>query len=610
MALPTSERYRRNLAALTAFQPSVAAVVEAAPVPDGVRPAVGRDGTPTLRIPNPNGRLEWFGQSSMPTVSAEEMFCNSGGDMGNVSLPGILSGVEPLTIARRIPPHRALFVLEENPRNIKLAMHLHDYTELFTTGRLVFVLGDDLASRLTAFFEAYVGFELPSQMFNVPQRSGAQIADLQRRLELAGEDVVRVQTRTIESCAQALRGRAWTTLPSVPRIAVLSVDASPISIEHARRVQRALVRLGWPHEVCVPDAPGKCHVAARLRAVERASADCVLFINSCPGRARSWLPDELAVASWYLPGTSAAAAAVAPIGPRDVFFASSPDLAEALTAVGIPSDVIERCEVGADETIFRPFPRSEATPDDIVVPVDLPDDRPEACNITLPSHIDLWRALQDTVARNVDGYRDDLAVELLEEAQRRSGTTLREAPIREHFVHLLRTRIAPAVIGRTTVRVLVASGHRPSVWGANWPTSGIETRVSSSALPAGEALNRVFNAARTVLIPFPSDGAVQLAVDALAAGATVILHMSNARFTEEYPGLASLQAYFQFYASMHELHECLGRSTAGPEADAARRALCSKHTVADRLVAIVNRLRARQAAIGGKMSRAGVTGNS
>ena len=113
--------YRDNLAALASFQPRVAEIVDAARIPPGVTPARGRDGSSTLLVPAEEGGSIWFGGSSMPSVSAVEMFAGFVSDGRNVSLPGVLTGVEPLVVINKLPLHTALFVVEEHAWHVRLA---------------------------------------------------------------------------------------------------------------------------------------------------------------------------------------------------------------------------------------------------------------------------------------------------------------------------------------------------------------------------------------------------------------------------------------------------------------------------------------------------------
>ena len=592
------------MAALFASQPDIASTVDVAPIPDGVTPVRGRDGSDTFLIATEGGRRSWFGQSSMPTISAHETLAGFHSDGGSVSLPGILTGLEPLVLAGKIPDHCAVFVLEEDPLQIKLAMRLYDYEDLISAGRLVFLLEDELDESLRAFFESHPGYALPTRLVNVPHHSAAQIADRQRRLENAGEAVAEVVNRSVEFHARALGERTFGPLPETPRIAVVGTDPRPLSLEQARRADRALRRLQWPHDLCIPDAPANCHMVARLRAIERVSADLVLIVNACAGQLQSVLPPDFPVVSWFLPGADVHAVVGKAQTPNHVIFGSSRTIREQLIQAGVQPDQVELCDPAADDTTYRPVTLTpeelEAWSADVAVLMDRPDDRPEASNVVLESHLSLWRALQSAVLRNPDRYRDEIADDLLEEAQRASGTTLHEGSVRDHFMALLKTRIAPACVARAAVDALIADGHRVAVWGAHWTRVHRERTIARGAIPVGDDLNRIFNATSIVVFPELSAWAVQTALDALAAGAYALCRFSAESFCREYPGLADLESYLHFYRSRHDLTEIVRsvRSVAGTpagRAEAARSIVLDKHTVSHRLQAITSRLREREA---------------
>ena len=603
MAIVTTESYRDNLAALSAVQPEIAALVDAAPVPEGIIPATGRDGSNTFLIPTEHGRNVWFGGSSMPTISAPALFESFRSDGANVLLPGVLTGLEPRILADKLPAFAALFVIEEDPLAIKLAFHLYDYVNLISSGRLVFLEAGDLVQSLRTFFEAHPGYELPKHLLNVPHCPPAKMSELQRRFETAGEAVIQVQSRVVSACVDALGQRTFGPPPDRPRVAVLGVDATPDSIELAGRIVRGLARLDWPQAACVPDSPGNCHLAARLQTVERLSAELVLAVNRGAERMQSFLPSGLPVATWVLSETCARQIAPEELPEGHLVFAGSNEIADTLVRAGLSRDAIELCSVGADDTIYKPLEvarRQRSTPRvDVAVLMDLPDDRPEAVNLTLASHLALWRAMHTAVQANVDRYGDALADELLDRAQKDSGTTLRDAALSDQFAELLRTRIAPAHLGRHAAETLIAEGYRLSVWGANWPASWQREKLWPGPIPNDQSLNRLFNTVGVVVLPGSSLIDVQRALDALAAGARVICRAPDEPFEQQHPALASLTPHLYFYRTSRELSETVGKlcasaMRAGTRSDAARRMILEGHTVAQRLLAIVRSLRKRQ----------------
>jgi hypothetical protein len=260
--------------------------------------------------------------------------------------------------------------------------------------------------------------------------------------------------------------------------------------------------------------------------------------------------------------------------------------------------------VAADDATFVPKPASAtenaALPIDVALLMDLPDDRPEACGITLLSHVTLWHAVQRTVAERIDDYHDDLAGELFDIGQGPSETSIREAAVREHFLNLLRTRIAPATITRCSAQRLTAEGFRVSAWGSNWGLVHPGNEFSRGEIPVGGSLNDVFHSASVIVFPSFSRESLQMALDALCTGAAVVCYAPSVPFANEYPGLAALAPYLHFYRRSLELIEHLrfltSRSEARREVCRAARALVqADHSVARRLLWIVDRLRERQA---------------
>lgn len=597
------ETYRRNLKALRDFQPAIAPEVDRAPIPEGVEAATGRDGAPTFLIPDENGRATWFGASSMPSVSSAESFAGFVGDGRNVALPGILTGAEPLALATRIAPHCAIFVMEERPLHVKLAFHLYDYVELIATRRIVIVLLDDLPGRLQAVFEDDPGFDLPSELATVAQRSSREIAELQRRLQAAGETAFLIPARQVESAANALHRRVFGPIPPVPRVALLSVDARPAAIEHAERIARALTALHWPYEVCVPDRPDRCHWSARLRAIESIDADLVLLVNGMGMAAETLLPPELPVGCWYFPDAILPNAITMEQPDGAVHFVSSTAQHNALIRAGVPVGSVERCNVGADDVTFFPEPIENKPAKQerplAAVLADLLDDRPEASDVTQASHLRLWQTLKDLMADRADDYLPGMADDLLEKAQAASGTALKDAKIREHFASLLRSRIAPAIVARSACHALTRSGYQVDVWGANWSMDAPAVATWHGPIPTGAALNRVFNAAGIVVLPSRSPAMEQMALDALAAGACVVSRQAEHGMDADSPGLASFVPYIHRYHANRELSEIATKleatdATERAGREGARAMVLAEHTVSKRLLMIAGVLRARQ----------------
>lgn len=604
MASPRTDWYQPNITALKARQPQVAAAVEATRIPPSIMPAVGRDGHPTFQLRGEDGRCQWFGGSSMPTISAPELVRAFESDGRNVVLPGVQTGLEPLLVAAMMPSHAALFVMEPDVRAVKLVLQLYDYVGLIESGRLVFLLGavDDLVGRFSEFFQGQPGYEVPAHLLPLPGLTSADVAALRTHIERASQAVSVLHAKAMQSSIARMAASSYGSCPAAPRVAVLGVDARAVSFEQARRVARALDELGWNYELCIPDTPKQCHTVARLRAIESVSADLVLLINGTPGALSTMLPPGLPVVSWFLPGALAATASVEVPSDARLVLAGSMRLRDELTHAGVPVESIDVCDVAADVTVFQPRDVGTEGRRDLALVMDVPDDRPEAAGINLVSQQALWEALREVVRDELDAYGDDRADAFLSRAERVTGTALNEPGVRAHFVGLLRTRIAPAAMARSAADALTSAGYRLVLCGWNWPACPEVELCETDGVRRGASLGALFNRVAGVVLLDLSAASVQTALDAMAVGCHVLCHRGDGTFTDQFPGLHEVTAHLNLYGITAELLSRV-RSLVEPGAidaprpTAGRELVLSKHSTADRLRWIVARVRQRQTSV-------------
>ncbi|MEK6800289.1 MAG: hypothetical protein AABZ12_15130 [Planctomycetota bacterium] len=559
----------------------------------------------------------------MPRASAEELFASVGPDGGNVLLPGIFSGVEPLVVAERLASHQAVFAWDASPELVKLALTLHEFSPPLRAGRIVLLCGGELEETLEGFFAQNPGYEFPTRLLTMPQCSIAQIGEWQRRLvacatrvsvkqmELAAE----VRERLRDAFATDARGRAWPGDRS-PRIVVMGSDNSANTAAHAPRIQSALQSLGWPHKVSMVDAPNKCHLVARLGDVEAASPDLALWVDGVPGAIRAMLPDALPVAAWFFPGTDVPRSGTIACGPFDVFVATTAKQQADLALLGVPLDRITRRPPAFDATLFHrppvrqspqpdPSPtvgaaswgqaRAGAPPIGVIVAADLPDDSPEAANVNLPSHLALWKAMREAVAAAADDGTEAAPERCFDAAERSSGTSLRDAAIRKVFLRFLGERIAPAVVARETVSTLKRTGCRVGVYGSHWNLDDVECDLLSRELPQDAQRAELFRTVEWVVLPMASPTALELALEALACGAKVALRAGRVPISEEHPALAAVAPAIHVYGRLAELRRLvLGNRGGGARDGGAGRttevihgALVSEHSVTARIRSIV-----------------------
>ncbi len=596
-------RYRANVEALSRFQPDVAGLVEDLAIPDDMRLVVGRDGRETFLLPSEGALPTWLGGSSMPSVSVPQILASFQSEGSNVALPGVQTGLEAIAVANKCPSHVAVFVVEPDPLLIKLAMYLYDYTLPIDSGRVVFLAGPDLQAALRSFLQAHCGYELPRKLVTVPQVSTQQVAELQRELQVAGESVVDIFTSAVDERVAALAARRVGATPETPRVAVVGVDPRRFAIAHGTGVASALSRLGWTHETCVPDRPSACHTAARISAVERVRADLVLFASGCADRFRALVPADLPVVAWYPPAGHVPEHIHEPSRGHDLSVACSSSQRDRLVAAGVSADDVEICGLAVDDTTFRPV---SVTAEDrqrwggeIAVLMDLPDDRPESAGVNLPSHVALWQAMRDGVLDDPEGYSHDRAGERLAEAERASGTALDDSKTREHFLGLLRARIAPACIARAQVSALVAKYEQVVTFGANWPPRDGGPDFRRGPIPFGEELNTLSNCMSVVVLPASGSSMIQLALCAMAAGIPVVCRGEKAALLREYPGLESIERFLHLYEQRRELTRTVGQLLSSSfdrqgMTSSARDAVLAQYTFRHRVEYIADCVRRRQ----------------
>lgn len=594
-ALNSTDLLADNLAALREFQPDVAELVARAEVPTSTVAAIGRDGSDTFRLPDESGKLRWLGSTSMPSISAAELFGNVRRDQGSVLVPGVGSGREPLLVAERLESFSAVFVVERSAALIQLAMSLYDYRDFVRDGRIVFLCGESLSDAMVRFFEANPGYEYPGQLFHAPHSTPSEGASMREAVERAGQLVLNHHATLVQRLQDKIAGQfegratsraAWES----PRVALLSVVANDASVKSVSRVGNALRSVGWEYKTCIPDRPSCCHTVARLEAIASAVPDIVVFVNSTPRQSRAVLPASLPVVSWYLPGFAPASLSRDHSRPADLYVASTDQQERAIRAAGL--DCL-RVEPATDATVFTFVPDPPGITingtGSVVVLMDIPADGAEEMNLTLPSQVALWEALRDESRKAIDrGTRVEVN-DILRSAEKRSGTVLSDDGLRARFWRLIETVVAPASRARADVAALRATGRRVEVYGVGWQRENLTDGVWRGPVPDADRLCTVFQEAQTVLLPVASDTAMQSAIDALSTGAHVVIGADKRQLSEDFPGLCDVLGYASTCGTPGALAKLLPEVGAPRQTDAAV-AVAASHTMSDRLRQIVSRV--------------------
>lgn len=395
---------------------------------------------------------------------------------------------------------------------------------------------------------------------------------------------------------EALRGRSHAEIPQRPRIAILGSHDSPQFLDLARRIGNGCKTLDTPVTVCLPQSPDQCHAAARVRAVLDAGAHVIVYLHAIPGEERRLFPSSMPVITWPVAG----AAMTAPAPENfDIIVVRTNTGRQRAVASGWPEGQTLLLEPTCDVSEIK-SPSSELSAESLIkIIMDLPDDRPEAVGVNLPSQIALWQALQQEVTRRADQYTDEHAADILRRAQDSSGTQLTDEPLLRLFDAWVRELIAPAIVARSVARGLVRSGFAPHIWGLNWPQFGRGTDLRRGEIPPVTGRSDFFNTPAWVVIPWLCPAGVQFAISALGCGNAVLMRGDSQHFVQQYPGLAELaHAIFWFNGKNDAstvLRSLLSRSeNVREELGTTARRVRTEHNMANRLQKLFDMLRSRQ----------------
>lgn len=599
MTVDSTDRYNNNIAELRKSQPDVADLVDAATISENIEKAAGRDGSETFLITDETGKKHWLGYSSSPTFSTEEIFRSFRYEGGNVALPGVQTGLEPIVLLNKLPKYAALFVMEENPVHLKLVFQLYDFAQLLFSGRLVIFLEDHFESEMRTFFQAHPGYEFPRRMVKVPQCPPVTFAQWQRCLETSGQKVMAIHTKCMNESLQRIREQRTDSTSNQLCVAIISSDVRQQTNQFVGRLRRTLDRMGWENQSCIPDQPDRCHLATRLQTMEQVSANWVLSIQAGAESLRSLLPGDLLITNWVLPDATMTPQVAEDCTASGVVLIASSDQYDILSDAGIPSTQLIRCEVAADDTVFYPLesldPSEPTATLDAAIVINLPNDDAQACGIHLNSHVKLWNTMREITIREADRYETDVAEDIFNRAQQQCGTKIDDPKIRNHFLMLLRLQLAPSVIARMTADAMVQAGYQVGVWGNFWSKDQTSTWIAGGDIPIEHELNQLFHSAKVLVIPDHSASSLQLALDAMCAGVHVIYRSTEQSWRDQYPDLSSALTYIHSYRTMNDLTKkirlLVSTNKYQDQLVQAREAILKEHTLSHRLQMINDRLR-------------------
>lgn len=544
--------FSANLDALHVRAPLLADRLAKIAIPQSVVASKTRDGTTSFRIGDSADDWHWLGRTSMPTVRAAALIDQFKPDAGNILVPAMGNGMEVCELLRRIRPHCAVFVVESDPLDLRLALTLRDYGDLIRTGRLIFVDGPDPCDALVALFDESPGLEFPGRILALPYLETRAVESLKGSMERAAQRIAQDQHQRITASGTALRVRTGV-VQKLQYIGIVTVDPRPAVLDVAGALQAAANACGVAVGVCAPDRPDRCHWAARLAHLSDHNADAALLLNCGWAQLREHVPDAFPAVTWLLPDAGVLGCKTDGFGKNHVVFAASPQLQRKALSAGVDPNRVHLLEVAADDSVYRPLDAAEQGPAagsfDVVCIADIADLRPEACGIRLTSHQQLWKCICEQAANR----RGLEAAHVLANGERDSGVVLSDPPAREELLNLIRNRLIPTLLARESAESLNGAGIDVRVCGTGWQFSKIPAdRVLSFPISPNEK-NILYNRCRIVLCPVQTNDAVQTSLDAITAGRCVLVRSPVADLHQTHPQLAEVLTKIPMFEATAEL---------------------------------------------------------
>ena len=594
------ERFRRNLEGLAVRQPELARKLEELELPETIEPVSGRDGTPTFRILGPDGCRRWLGRTSMPSISAAAVIEHFDLAGSNALLPTVGTLMELDLLCRRLPRHAAVFAYDDDPLNVKLALHVTDVAEHLSTGRAVLLTNGEIQDLLPEFLAAHGGYDFPHRMLVHPAVGKEAFERLRVASEVAASVTTKHQLQVARAAANALAGTPRPSVGERPRVVVLSGDPRPEALSRVRQLAGALADLDWPAEAQAPASPAECHNMARLLLIRDFRPDLVLIFNTCAGRLTEFIPADQPVASWFWPGSAAGAAAAAGYHEGHRMFAATPALCEQLRQAGVASERIALLEIAVDTCGYRPVEidaeRRALLGGDVAIFADAVDASADAVGIKHDSQLRLWAKIRELTTLGARAHRAPPVAATIAAAERDTGVRITSADVRERFVQAARERLTGNAAVYAAVAHLRRADSAVRVWGSGWDGYHGVADVVAGPLPDPPVRNEIYQCARAVVVPFFDSVAAQTLLEVTAAGGLGVYRSPEADLKSLHPQTAEALDLLPRYEDLAELVSLLSGSRNldsryASNAAPARELVVAEHSLTRRLRAIRDAMR-------------------
>lgn len=537
-----------------------------------IAPIIG----PIHKVPS-----RWLGACSTPRLMAETLLAPLTATPQSTILPSLLDGRAPLYLASRLPEPFALFVgVFETPATVRVILELFDYAPLITAGKLVLLapewegaekplpvepssvaLSTEPASfgdSLVAFFERNPGYLAPSRIVRLPQIAPrffaafeGEVRSAVGRIELLQiRRFARVQDRLAAPRLRPALGKRSPTAKATAtkNIYFVSPRNDPTTMRRLREAVCAAQTLGHQAAFGGPFHPSSAHPLAWFPGPEATVPDTLIWLNGVEPIVAEKMSPDVTQAAWLLPETPARLVesavtstmplfagskallekldAIAPKsesrGPRRLL---TPPLREAMADTADVSGIADTAHKGTaalTDVNATVKPQAGDRRNRILVLGDWLPDSPEAVNLTLTSHIELYKALQTACARMAPHWSPSDAQRAVNMAEKSSGIHLSDSDLRRDFIALTRERIGPAAAAHWLVDQLRNQGLDLEIRNL-CPLAATPTSLSAEPLNDDDAWLKLLCESACVIFASPLPDVAERAMESMLFGCHVFV---------------------------------------------------------------------------------------
>ncbi len=440
-------------------------------------PTATRDGQVNFRLRQADGSTQWFGRISIPSVRAEAVLAKFDAGQGNVILPGIGEGSEVYLLSHRLGRHRAIFVWEEDPRAIMLAMHLHDYAQALVDERIVFLTGPlaELGDALANWLERHPGHLCPNRLMLWPWQIPMDLADVQATVESAF-------CRSDQHRQQALLGiqdhlaslPLGTSADAPPHIALLAARADPETWFLLDALAQGAADAGWSSVTIDVRGPGDVHPLARAEKLAKETtrlADLAILVDLNRSEVRAFLPEKVPTVAWLSSNSTIKGLRPEQLTSNDFVAVTCPHLRDEALRFGICesrlSVIPPPCLKSVDTAYFED---TAERPIDVAIFANLGPTEAAVFGYTLTTPRNIWNTVVDLLNAEIENYTDQSGrIEtLFARAEEKLRIRIEDNDLRKSMIESLGNWVVPRLLWKHIAQCLVKNDITMDIHGLGW----------------------------------------------------------------------------------------------------------------------------------------------